>query len=172
MLLSRFVGLCLLNLPRADKDDTAESRKYHPSGAALSRFPAAKVKKRARKWYNVRISAASWIGCFFFVVVRAGRPAGCRPSSIPETVHASWPPCLPCAVYHQTLRARRSTTRARAGNGVHWLRFAGAGGAYGLALPLADVFPCSVFSAMSYGSHQNVRRIRRTSQPRLPMRSY
>ena len=30
MLLSRFVGLFLLNLPCADKDDTAESRKYHP----------------------------------------------------------------------------------------------------------------------------------------------
>ena len=30
LLLSRFVGLFLLNLPCADKDDTAESRKYRP----------------------------------------------------------------------------------------------------------------------------------------------
>ena len=30
MILSRFVRLFLLNLPCADKDDTAESRKYHP----------------------------------------------------------------------------------------------------------------------------------------------
>ena len=29
LLLSRFVGLFLLNLPCADEDDTAESRKYH-----------------------------------------------------------------------------------------------------------------------------------------------
>ena len=32
VILSRFVGLFLLNLPCADDDDTAESRKYHPSG--------------------------------------------------------------------------------------------------------------------------------------------
>ena len=30
MILSRFVRLFLLNLPCTDKDDTAESRKYHP----------------------------------------------------------------------------------------------------------------------------------------------
>ena len=30
MILSRFVRLFLPNLPCADKDDTAESRKYHP----------------------------------------------------------------------------------------------------------------------------------------------
>ena len=30
VILSRFVRLFLLNLPCADKDDTAESRKYHP----------------------------------------------------------------------------------------------------------------------------------------------
>ena len=32
MILSRFVRPFLLNLPCADKDDTAESRKYHPLG--------------------------------------------------------------------------------------------------------------------------------------------
>ena len=30
LLLSRLVGLYLLNLPCADKDDTVESRKCHP----------------------------------------------------------------------------------------------------------------------------------------------
>ena len=35
VILSRFVGLFLLNLPCADKDDTVESRKCHPSGMVL-----------------------------------------------------------------------------------------------------------------------------------------
>ena len=38
MILSRFVRLFLLNLPCTDKDDTAESRQYHPLQIAFSRF--------------------------------------------------------------------------------------------------------------------------------------
>ena len=44
MLRSHFVGLFLLSLPRADKDDTVESRKYRPLVAATRANHAAFAK--------------------------------------------------------------------------------------------------------------------------------